>query len=201
MNRLAHSAIIFFFLTLGASSSTFAQLSATVSAGYGIPSQAGSGGMWGGGIGIRYYLSPTLTVGARIRGYLESVTQEGISLTGRLTSVTVPVMATVEYQILLANLHPYVGLEAGIIQTALITRLDYNGLQAYNETTLDTKLGVAPKIGVGYNITQGMTLFAEGMYTVGFGKDRSGSTQFDLRSSSRFPSVHAGVSIIFGNRF
>ncbi len=186
-----------FFATLPA----FAQLSLDATAGYGIPSQEGSQGIWGGGLGVKYFITPGVAVGARVRSYVETIRERGANLNGRLTAASIPIMGTFEYHLTITTLHPYVGLEAGVIRTALDTQLSYNGREVYNEVIGETNLGVAPKVGVAYDITQGMTLMAEALYNVGFSKNQAGNTQFSLQSSSRFLAVHAGVSFTFGKRF
>lgn len=178
-----------------------AQLSVEATGGYGFPTEEGSKGIWGGGLAVKYYLSSQLAVGARVRTYAETIRQEGNGLNGRLTAASIPLMGTVEYHLVEADLHPYVGLEAGIIRTALDADLRFNGTQIYNDTFGETNLGLAPKIGLAYDLTQGISLMAEALYNVGFGKNQAGDTQFNLESSSKFLTVHAGVSLTFGNRF
>lgn len=201
MKRLLLCSVMVLFFSVFAYTPTHAQLSANFSAGFGISPQNGSGGIWGGGLGVKYFLTSSVAVGARVRTYIETVKEENNALNGRLTAATVPVMGTFEYQFLFTDLHPYVGVEAGIIRTALAAKLNYNGREVYNETTGNTSLGLAPKIGVGYDFTQGMSFMVEALYNIGFGKDQAGITQYNLRSTSRFLSIHAGVCLTFGNRF
>ncbi len=196
---LIYSALVLFFSAASFTSAN-AQLSANLSGGYGIPSQQGSQGIWGGGIGLKYFVTPSIAVGARVRTYVENIKQDDNALTGRLIAATVPIMATFDYQFILATLHPYVGLEAGVIRSAFNAKLDYNGKEVYNEVLSETNLGLAPKIGVGYDLTQGITLMAEALYNVGFGKNQAGTTQFNLQSTSRFLAIHAGVTLTFGSR-
>ncbi len=178
-----------------------AQLSFDANVGYSIPANPGSEGAWGGGIGAKYYLQPKIAVGVRVRGYVGNVTQQGNGLIGRLTAVTVPIMGTFVYQLTTDDLHPYVGLEAGIIRTAVTSDLDYNGKRIYDDVSINTTVGIAPKVGVGYDLTQGLTVTAEAVYNVGLGKNQAGDTLYDFSQSARFLTAHVGVSFTFGNRF
>lgn len=178
-----------------------AQLSFDGGVGYSIPADQGSSGAWGGGIGAKYYLQPKIALGVRVRGYVENATQEGNGLTGRLTSVTIPIMGTFVYQITTRDLHPYVGLEAGVIRTAVNADLSYNGKRVYDDVSINSTFGVAPKVGVGYDLTQGLTLTAEAIYNVGFGRDQAGDTQYAFDQSARFLTTHISLSFTFGNRF
>jgi opacity protein-like surface antigen len=201
MKRLIFSTIFAFVLAVSAVSPVLAQLSAEATFGYGIPSQQGSNGIWGGGLGVKYFISPGTAVGLRVRTYVETIRETGTNLNGRLTAASIPIMGTFEYHLTITTLHPYVGLEAGIIRTALEAKLSYNGREVYNDIIGETNLGIAPKAGIAYDITQGMTLMAEALYNVGFGKNQAGTTQFSLQNSSRFLAVNAGVVFTFGNRF
>ncbi|MPR33404.1 outer membrane protein [Salmonirosea aquatica] len=178
-----------------------AQLSFDGNAGYVIPSNEGGQGAWGGGIGIKYYLLPKIAVGIRGRAYIENVTQEGNGLVGRLTAVTVPVMGTFVYQFTDRDLHPYVGLEAGIIRTAVNADLSFNSNKVYDDVVVNTTFGFAPKIGVGYDLTQGLTAIGEVLYNIGLGKNQAGDTQYTFDRSSHFLTAHVGISFTFGNRF
>lgn len=188
-------------LILGLGASASAQLSFDANAGYRLPADQGSEGAWGGGIGAKYYLKPKIAVGVRVRGYVDNIAQQGNGLTGRLTAVTIPIMATFVYQITTNDFHPYVGVEAGLIRTAVTSDLSFNGRRIYDDVTIDNTLGIAPKVGVGYDLTQGLTVSAEAIYTIGFGKNQAGDTQYRFSQSARFLTAHVGVSFTFGNRF
>ena len=188
-------------LVLGLCTTACAQLSFDASGGYVVPVNRGSEGAWGGGIGAKYYLHPKMAVGVRVRTYIEKDIQEGNGLVGRLTAVTMPVMGTFVYQLTDRDLHPYVGMEAGIIRTVVNADLSFNGRQTYNDVAVNTTFGFAPKVGVGYDLTQGLTLIGEAIYNVGLGKDQAGDTQFRFQQSARFLTVHVGLSFTFGNRF
>ncbi|TDB63426.1 outer membrane beta-barrel protein [Arundinibacter roseus] len=186
---------------LFSSSSTLAQLSVEANAGYGLPTETGSAGVWGGGVAVKYYLNSQMAFGVRGRLYAESIQQSGNGISGSLTAVNIPIMGMFEYHFSERDLHPYVGMEAGVIRSALTADISFNRQQFYNDTVSDLHLGVAPKAGVGYDLTQGLTAMAEVIYTVGFGKNQAGNTQFNLESASRFLTVHAGLSFTFGNRY
>ena len=178
-----------------------AQLSVSGSGGYGPPAQPGSSGMWGGGLAAKYYFAYKLAVGVSARGYVESIAQTDGGLDGGLTAVTLPIMATVDYHFTDTDLHPYVGLEAGVIRSALITNLDFNGRNIYDDTRAEYLIGLAPKVGVGYDLTQGLMVTAEALYNVGLGKNQAGNPQLDLEKLNRFLTIHVGLSFTFGNRF
>lgn len=178
-----------------------AQLSAGASLGYGIPTAGGGSGMWGGGLEAKYYFNYKLAVGARVRAYTETIGQTDGGLNGKLTAITLPVMATVEYHITDTDFHPYVGLEAGIIRSALITDLKFNGQNIYDDSSKEYNVGLAPKLGVGFDITQGLMVTAEALYNVGLGKDQAGNTKFNFEKSARFLTIHVGIAFTFGNRF
>jgi outer membrane protein W len=197
MRNIALCLLLVFVLGVSA----HAQLSFDANVGYGIPVDKGSEGAWGGGIGAKYYLTPTLSVGMRVRGYWENVTQEGNGIVGRLTAVTVPVMGSFLYQITTNDLHPYVGIEVGLIRTAVTADLSYNGKRVYDDVSINNTFGIAPKVGVGYDLTQGLTMTAEAVYNVGLGKNQAGDTQYHFDQTARFLTAHLGVSFAFGNRF
>lgn len=178
-----------------------AQLSAGASLGYGVPSEGGGSVMWGGGLEAKYYFNYKLAVGVRVRAYTETLDQTDGGLDGKLTAVTMPIMATVEYHITDTDFHPYVGLEAGVIRSALITDLRFNGQNIYDDSSNEFNLGLAPKLGVGFDITQGLMVKAEALYNVGLGKNQAGNTKFNFEKSARFLTIHAGIAFTFGNRF
>lgn len=188
-------------LVLGLYTTARAQLSFDASAGYVVPINQGSEGAWGGGIGAKYYLKPKMAVGVRVRTYIEKDIQEGNGLVGRLTAVTMPVMVTFVYQLTDRDLHPYIGMEAGVIRTVVNSDLSFNGRKTYDDVVVNTTFGFVPKVGVGYDITQGLTLTGEALYNVGLGKNQAGDTQFRFVQASRFLTVHLGLSFTFGNRF
>jgi len=178
-----------------------AQLSAGASVGYGIPTETGGGVMWGGGLEAKYYFNYRLAVGASVRAYTETLGQTDGGLDGKMTAITMPIMATIEYHITDTDLHPYVGLEAGVIRSALITDLRFNGQNIYDDSSREYHPGLAPKLGVGFDITQGLMVKVEAMYNVGLGKNQAGNTTFNFEKSARFLTVHAGIAFTFGNRF
>lgn len=188
-------------LVLGLCTMAHAQLSFDASGGYVVPLNEGSEGAWGGGVAAKYYLKPKMAVGVRVRTYIEKDIQEGNGLVGRLTAVTMPVMGTFVYQLTDRDLHPYVGMEAGIIRTVVNSNLSFNGRSTYDDLVVNTTFGFAPKVGVGYDLTQGLTLTGEALYNVGLGKDQAGDPQFRFVQASRFLTVHVGLSFTFGNRF
>ncbi len=178
-----------------------AQLSISASGAYGVSAQTGSNGILGAGIAAKYYFSARLAAGVRARGYLESLSRNENGLHSKLTALTIPIMATVEYHLTDTDLNPYVGLEAGIQRQAVNTRVDFNGRTAYDDTTVDNNFALAPKVGVSYDITQGISVMAEALYNMGFSKNQAGETRFNIDRSARFLAFHAGVSFTFGNRF
>lgn len=178
-----------------------AQLSAGASLGYGIPTAEGGSGLWGGGLQAKYYLNYKLAVGARVRAYTETIAQTDGGLDGKLTAITMPLMATFEYHITDTDFHPFVGLEAGVIRSALITDLRFNGQNIYDDSSKEYNIGLAPKLGVGFDITQGLMVTAEALYNVGLGKNQAGNTKFNFEKSARFLTIHAGIAFTFGNRF
>jgi outer membrane protein W len=195
------SIVLCLILILGLGAAARAQLSFDANVGYILPADQGSGGAWGGGIGAKYYLQPKITVGLRVRGYVDHIKQQGNGLTGQLTAVTIPVMGTFVYQITTNDLHPYVGLEAGLIRNAVTSDLSFNGQRIYDDVIIDNTFGIAPKAGVGYDLTQGLTVSAEAIYTVGFGKNQAGNMEYNFNQSARFLTAHVGISFTFGNRF
>lgn len=178
-----------------------AQLSLAASGAYGIPTGPESSGVFGGGLAAKYYLSSKMAVGVRVRTYLETVKQDGNGLNGRLMAVTIPMMGTFEYHITDTDLHPYAGLELGLVHTTVDANLSFNGKQIYDDLARETTFGLAPKLGVGYDLTQGLTVMAEALYNIGFGKNQAGDTRLSLTNSARFLAFHAGISFTFGNRF
>lgn len=178
-----------------------AQVSASASGGYGIPTAAGGSSMWGGSLGAQYYFNYKLAVGARVRTYVETIDQNDGGLNGSLTAVTMPMMATIEYHITDTDFHPYVGLGAGVIRSALITDLRFNGQNIYDDSSKEYNFGLAPKLGVGFDITQGLMVTAEAIYNVSLGKNQAGNTQLNFEKSARFLTIHAGIAFTFGNRF
>ncbi len=188
-------------LSLVVEAPALAQLSAGASLGYGIPAEAGGSGLWGGGLEAKYYFNYQLAVGARVRAYTETIGQTDGGLDGKLTAITIPMMATVEYHITDTDFHPYVGLEAGVIRSALITDLKFNGQNIYDDSSKEYNFGLAPKLGVGFDITQGLMMTAEALYNVGLGKNQAGNTQLNFEKSARFLTVHLGIAFTFGNRF
>jgi len=193
--------VLCLILIIGLGAAARAQLSFDGGVGRSISTEQGGKGAWGGGLAVKYYLLPKVAVGVRVRSYIENVMQQGNGLTGRLTAVTVPIMGTFVYQISTRDLHPYVGLEAGLIRTAVNADLSYNGNKVYDDVVINNTFGLAPKVGVGYDLTQGLTVTAEAIYNVGFGKDQAGDTQYQLDQSARFLTAHVGISFTFGNRF
>ncbi len=178
-----------------------AQLSAGASLGYGIPAEAGGSGLWGGGLEAKYYFNYQLAVGARVRAYTETINQTDGGLDGKLTAITMPIMASVEYHITDTDLHPFVGLEAGVIRSALITDLKFNGQNIYDDSSKEYSIGLAPKLGVGFDITQGLMVTAEALYNVSLGKNQAGNTKFNFEKSAQFITIHVGMAFTFGNRF
>lgn len=181
-----------------------AQASLDLTAGYGVPTEGGSGGIWGGGLGLKFFVSPKVAIGARVRAYTETIRENGSSLSGldgKLKSTSLPIMGTIEYHATTTKLHPYIGLEAGAIRTVLNSNISFNGQNVYDDTSVESNVGVAPKLGLGFDIAPGLSLMAEALYNVSFGKNQAGNTEYNLESSSRFLTVHAGLSFNFGDRF
>lgn len=204
MKNAFYSLLFAFGLGILAQAPASAQLSLDLNAGYGVPTEDGSSGIWGGGLALKYFVSPKVAIGARVRTYAETIKQEGSGLSGlsgELQSASIPLMGTVEYHPTTTRLNPYIGLEAGIIRTALNANISFNGQKVYDDTSGETNVGVAPKFGLGFNITPGIALMAEALYNVSFGKNQAGDTQYNLESSSKFLTVHAGLSFTFGDRF
>ncbi len=201
MKNAFYSILLALGLGILAHAPASAQLSLDLNVGYGVPTEDGSNGIWGGGLALKYFVSPKVAIGARIRTYAETIKQEGSGLSGELKSASIPIMGTIEYHPTTTKLNPYIGLEAGIIRTALNANISFNGQKVYDDTSGETNVGIAPKVGIGYNITPGIALTAEALYNVSFGKNQAGDTQYNLESSSKFLSIHAGVSFTFGNRF
>ena len=195
------NALLCLLLLLGLGVAARAQLSFDGGVGYRIVTNEASDGAWGGGIGAKYYLTPKIALGMRVRGYFENATQEGNGISGSLSAVTVPIMGTFVYQVTTRDLHPFVGLEAGIIRTAVDADLSYNGNRIYDEVSVTSTFGLSPKVGVGYDLTQGLTLTAEAIYNVVFGKNQAGDTLYNIDQSTRFLAAHVGISFTFGNRF
>ncbi len=193
--------LILVLFGLLASAPAQAQLSVSASGAYGISTQSGTSGIVGGGLGAKYYFSAKLAAGLRVRGYGETLSRNENGLDSKITAIRIPVMATVEYHILDTDLNPYVGFETGIQRNAVNTRVDFNGRTAYDDTTVDTNFALAPKIGLSYDITQGLSAMAEALYNVGFSKNQAGETRLNFDRSSRFLAVHVGISFTFGNRF
>ncbi|HEV7347598.1 outer membrane beta-barrel protein [Telluribacter sp.] len=201
MKQTLHTLLLGLLLGIAAQLPAQAQLSIDATAGYGIPTESGSGGVWGGGLGIKHYLSPKWAVGGRVRAYTETIRESAALGSSKLTASTVPIMASVQYHPTDWDLHPYLGLEAGLIRTVVNAQILYNERKIFDETLVDNGFGFAPKMGIGYDITQGLALTAEVLYNVSFAKNLAGSTQFYLENTSRFPTIHLGISYTFGNRF
>ncbi|GAB2785176.1 hypothetical protein GCM10027275_32000 [Rhabdobacter roseus] len=201
MKNLFKRYLLVVILGTWASTTAHAQLSVDLNAGYGLPAQSGSQGLPGGGLGVKYYFSPRWAAGVRVRGYAETITEADGGVSGKLVAATIPIMAHAEYYLTATDLHPYVGLEVGAIRSALSAKINLNGQNIYDDTYGETTLGFAPKVGLGYDISQGIALTAEALYQVGFPGSRNGTPQFDLKNSSRFLALHIGISITFGNRF
>jgi opacity protein-like surface antigen len=178
-----------------------AQLSIDATAGYGIPAHSRSQGIWGGGLGVKHYLSPKLAVGARLRTYSEVLRESADPGRSAVTATTIPIMASVQYHPNDWDLHPYVGLELGIIRTVVNASIFYNENKIYDETVGDSSFGFAPKAGIGYDLSQSLAITGEVLYNIGFPKTLAGNTQLDLSNSSKFLTVHLGISYTFGNRF
>lgn len=193
--------LVVVFCSVLASVPARAQLSVSASGAYGISAQSGNAGLLGAGIAAKYYFSAKLAAGVHARGYLESLSRTENGLSSKLTALTIPIMATVEYHLTDTDLNPYVGLEAGIQRQAVHTRVDFKGRTAYDDTTVDNNFALAPKVGVSYDITQGVSIMAEALYNMGFSKNQAGETRFNLNRSAKFLAFHAGVSFTFGNRF
>lgn len=201
MNNSKSILLVVAFCGLLASVPAQAQLSVSASGAYGISAQSGNAGMLGAGIGVKYYFSAKLAAGIRARGYLESLSRNENGLDSKLTALTIPIMATVEYHLTDTDLNPYVGLEAGIQRQAVHTRVDFKGRTAYDDTTVDNNFALAPKVGLSYDVTQGISVMVEALYNVGFSKNQAGETRFNFDRSAKFLAFHAGVSFTFGNRF
>lgn len=201
MTKTLHTLLLGLLVALASQLPAHAQLSIDATAGYGLPTESGSKGIWGGGIGVKHYFSSKLAVGGRIRAYSETLRETAALGSSTLTAVTIPVMASVQYYPTEWDLHPYVGMEVGIIQTLVKARIDYNDRRIFSDTMGDTGFGFAPKVGIGYDVSQGLAITGEFLYNIGFPKNLAGTTQFDLVNSSKFPTVHLGVSYTFGNRF
>ncbi|GAB3167264.1 outer membrane beta-barrel protein [Telluribacter humicola] len=201
MTKTLHTLLLGLLVVLASQLPAHAQLSIDATAGYGLPTESGSKGIWGGGIGVKHYFSSKLSVGGRIRAYSETIRQTAALGSSTLTAATIPIMASVQYYPTEWDLHPYIGMEVGIIRTVVNARIDYNDRRIFNDTMGDSSFGFAPKVGIGYDITENFALTGEFLYNIGFPKNLAGSTQFDLENSARFPTVHVGVSYTFGNRF
>lgn len=177
------------------SSQVKAQFQVNVNGNYLAPTESGSSfsdGLWGGGVTLRYFVSPKLAVGLNGRYFTTNNSvnfDPGIGGSGSFKASGNIIMVTgqAEYFFSESALRPYVGLEAGLYRAAATVEIS-SGAQTYKASDSASDFGVAPKVGLQYAISPAFGLNADAGYHLIFSDGSTGKSLL----------LGAGIFFLFG---
>ncbi|GAB4044936.1 OmpW family outer membrane protein [Spirosoma jeollabukense] len=171
------------FLLLSAlllSSQAQAQFQVNVNGNYLAPTESGSSfsdGLWGGGVTLRYFVSPKLAVGLNGRYFTKTNSASFDPGTGgglvKASLNILMVTGQAEYFFSESALRPYVGVEAGLYRAGASLEIS-SGAQGLKSSDSDSNFGVAPKVGLQYAISPAFGLNADAGYHLIFGDGSTG---------------------------
>ena len=162
------------------SSQAQAQFQMNVNGNYLVPTESGSSfsdGLWGGGLTLRYFVSPKLAVGLNGRYFTKSNSvnfDPGIG--GGLIKASLNILMVTgqaEYFFTESALRPYVGVEAGLYRAGSTVEIT-SGAQTLKSSDSDSNFGVAPKVGLQYAISPAFGVNADAGYHLIFGNGGTG---------------------------
>ncbi|MFD2572630.1 OmpW family outer membrane protein [Spirosoma soli] len=178
-----------------------AQFQVNVTGNYLGPAESGSSfsdGPWGGGVTLRYFVSPNLAVGLNGRYFSSNGSANfdfgsgaGIGASGsvKASANLLAVTGQAEYFFSESALRPYVGIEAGLYRAAGTVEIS-DGFNTIKASESANNFGVAPKVGLQYAISPAFGVNADAGYHIVFS---DGDT-------SKFLLLGAGVYFTFGQR-
>lgn len=176
-----------------------AQFQANVTGNYLAPTKSGSSfsdGLWGGGLTLRYFLSPNLAVGLNGRYFTTNKSASidfnpgaGVGGSVKASANLLMVTGQAEYFFSQSALRPYVGVEAGLYRAAATVEIT-DGYQALKSSDSASNFGVAPKVGLQYALSPAFGVNADAGYHVIFSDGETGKLLL----------LGAGVYFRFGQR-
>lgn len=172
-----------------------AQFQVNVNGNYLAPTESGSSfsdGLWGGGVTLRYFVSPKLAVG--LNGHYFTTNNSanfdpGIGGSGSFKASGNLIMVTgqAEYFFSESALRPYVGLEAGLYRSAATVEIT-SGAQSFKAYDSASNFGIAPKVGLQYALSPAFGLNADAGYHLVFSDGSTGKSLL----------LGAGIYFLFG---
>lgn len=197
-NKVATS-LLFVVSTLLLSGQAKAQFQANVTGNYLAPTESGSSfsdGIWGGGVTLRYFLSPNLAVGLNGRYFTTKNSASfdlgsgaGIGGSVKASANLLMVTGQAEYFFSTSALRPYVGLEAGLYRAAVSAEIS-DGYQTLKLSDSGSNFGIAPKVGLQYAISPAFGVNADAGYHIVFNDGETGKSLL----------LGAGVYFMFGQK-
>lgn len=186
--------VFLLFLLVG---KVIAQPAISVHGIYGLSNQKViSSGILGGGVQLRYFLSPSIAVGLSAKYYTEDFSREVANKTIEASSTDIPVNALIEYYFPKKGfLRPYIGVETGI---------HYLNIESTKYENSSANFGVSPKVGVQFLFGKGFGAFAEGAYNFIAGSqnsihlDPSNPNNINYRLKNSPQSVMVNVGVFYG---
>ncbi|GAB3790686.1 hypothetical protein GCM10028818_61150 [Spirosoma horti] len=176
-----------------------AQFQANVTGNYLAPTESGSSfsdGVWGGGVTLRYFLSPNLAVGVNGRYFTTKNSASfdlgpgpGVVGSAKASANLLMVTGQAEYFFSTSALRPYVGVEAGLYRAAARAEIS-NGYQTLKFSDSNSNFGVAPKVGLQYAISPAFGVNADAGYHIVFSDGETGKSLL----------LGAGVYFMFSQR-
>jgi outer membrane protein W len=173
-----------FFLGLGVIS-TQAQFQVGLGGNYFLPTAEGSrfsDGYPGGGLTLRYFISPQLAVGINGRFLTKKLADVGGFSGFEVKAQSIAPGLQAEFFLTKSAIKPYVGIEGNYFMTK--TNGSYQG-EEYNYT--DNSFGVAPKLGTQF------------MFSPTFGLDVNAGYHFLLKDKDSEPeqAIMLGAGLVF----
>ncbi|MFM8837828.1 MAG: outer membrane beta-barrel protein [Bacteroidota bacterium] len=137
---------------------SFAQLSVGATGGAAILSVEGESITFPGGtLTLRYGIGENIRVGANLGYFVKSVNEGDLDISGSISGV--PITGTFEYSFGGESFSPYAGLDLGLYRLGVSI-----GGDGTNLTISDSYFGLAPTLGVMYNLSDNLALNANAKY-------------------------------------
>lgn len=122
--------------------------------------------VWGGGITLRYFVTPHVAVGANARYFAKSTAMTFGPYSGTAKANLLDIAPQLEYFILTGSIRPYVGVEGGYYKI----NASYEG-QPQNINRAESAVYAAPKAGIQVMLTPSIGLDVYGAYHYAFPKE------------------------------
>lgn len=149
----------------------------------------------GFGVHGRIFAGNNLALGANFRLWPKKyeAIQQGTTLI-RSAHFVGDLAGMLEYYFGQNKIRPYIGADAGAYFTNSVLQIKDNGNTSYDESDRKTYFGIAPKIGLGMDVTGPIGFFAQIQYNALFGNARDlQSGGFQTKAIDKFWSFDVGA--------